>query len=334
MLRIGEIERITEVPSKTLRYWEDFGLIKPAYVDKFTGYRGYDQKNIELISQICYLKKLGFSLKEIKNLSDEVIAEKSKELKQKIAEISKSIKSISSFTKNEKGDIVMKKFVNDPQAIGKWSLVGLASTLEDANSDKYYQDEDYIVKDLYLMEKGKEYWVIGWTKGIIYIGGRENPYTIVGDKMIVSIKIFNKKAEFYAIYKRVDSANHSVEEFKVHDDIDIPFKSNKKMIGFWEAVSIVDKPQQFNPNKKSEWKLFLKSIAISPDGTAIFTLQNGHTFTNNWTDKFIINPYEKTASNCSIKLLDGQTYLIMEWKSGDYVFGGVISCYYVFKKLD
>ena len=27
-----------------------------------------------------------------------------------------------------------------------------------------------------------------------------------------------------------------------------------------------------------------------------------------------------------------KTYLIIEWKSGDYVYGGLITCYYVLEK--
>lgn len=47
MFRIGAFSKLTRVSVRMLRYYDDAGLLTPAVIDKFTGYRMYttDQKN-------------------------------------------------------------------------------------------------------------------------------------------------------------------------------------------------------------------------------------------------------------------------------------------------
>ena len=39
MLKIGDFSKLSQVPIKTLRYYDRIGLLNPAQVDRFTGYR-------------------------------------------------------------------------------------------------------------------------------------------------------------------------------------------------------------------------------------------------------------------------------------------------------
>lgn len=63
---IGEMAKIHAVPIRTLRYYDSFGLFKPATVDAESGYRYYSTQQFEELNTIKYLKFLGLSLKEIK----------------------------------------------------------------------------------------------------------------------------------------------------------------------------------------------------------------------------------------------------------------------------
>ena len=63
---IGEVCRICNVNSSTLRYYDEIGLIKPYKVDRETGYRYYSGEVLLDLPVLYYLKNLGFSLKEIK----------------------------------------------------------------------------------------------------------------------------------------------------------------------------------------------------------------------------------------------------------------------------
>ncbi len=62
-LQIGEAAQETGVPSKTLRYYEEIGLVRPGRTE--SGYRQYDADALERIRFILKAKLLGFTLGEI-----------------------------------------------------------------------------------------------------------------------------------------------------------------------------------------------------------------------------------------------------------------------------
>ena len=63
--KIGEFSKLSQVTVKTLRHYEEIGLLTPLEVDEWTGYRYYDIKQLKQMTRIAYLKRLGFSLDEI-----------------------------------------------------------------------------------------------------------------------------------------------------------------------------------------------------------------------------------------------------------------------------
>lgn len=63
--KIGEFSKLSQVTVKTLRHYEEIGLLTPLEVDEWTGYRYYDIKQLKQMTRIAYLKRLGFSLEEI-----------------------------------------------------------------------------------------------------------------------------------------------------------------------------------------------------------------------------------------------------------------------------
>jgi len=71
MIKIGDFSRISRVPVKTLRYYDEVGLLKPVEVDRFTGYRYYSLDQLSRLNRILALKDLGFSLEQIAQLLDE-----------------------------------------------------------------------------------------------------------------------------------------------------------------------------------------------------------------------------------------------------------------------
>src|SRR5262245_3543335 len=65
MFRIGDFSKLSQVSIKTLRFYDEIGLLKPTYVDSFTGYRYYTASLLSRLNRILILKELGFSLEEI-----------------------------------------------------------------------------------------------------------------------------------------------------------------------------------------------------------------------------------------------------------------------------
>ena len=65
MLRIGEFSKLSRVSIRMLRHYDDIGLLKPAEIDQFTGYRYYSPEQLPVIGRITALKDMGFSLADI-----------------------------------------------------------------------------------------------------------------------------------------------------------------------------------------------------------------------------------------------------------------------------
>lgn len=94
---IGEAAKKLQVSTRTLRFYEEKDLVRPAYTEE-NGYRFYEKDQIRQLELILFLKELGFSLKQIKMLiQDEhgnqsvelLLKEQYQENQQKIEEISK-----------------------------------------------------------------------------------------------------------------------------------------------------------------------------------------------------------------------------------------------------
>ncbi len=68
MLRIGDFSKLSLVSVKTLRYYDELGLLKPVRVNEFTGYRYYAVEQIPRLNRILALKDLGLSLEQIAGL--------------------------------------------------------------------------------------------------------------------------------------------------------------------------------------------------------------------------------------------------------------------------
>lgn len=81
MYKIGDFAKIVDIPVRTLRFYDTYGVLQPSEIDDFTGYRYYSDENIVECELIKLLKSLDFTLEEIslyKNCIDEEILEKKK----------------------------------------------------------------------------------------------------------------------------------------------------------------------------------------------------------------------------------------------------------------
>jgi effector-binding domain-containing protein len=71
MIKIGDFSKLSLVSVRTLRYYEEMGLLAPIEVDRFTGYRYYSVDQLPRLNRILALKDLGLSLEQIAELLDE-----------------------------------------------------------------------------------------------------------------------------------------------------------------------------------------------------------------------------------------------------------------------
>lgn len=70
MLSIGDVARIGHVSVRMLRHYDALGLLTPARVDPFSGYRSYEADQLARLHRIVSLKDLGFTLDQVRLVLD------------------------------------------------------------------------------------------------------------------------------------------------------------------------------------------------------------------------------------------------------------------------
>lgn len=108
MFYIGEFSQMAKTTVKTLRYYDDIGLLKPAGIDKFTGYRIYTTKQLLRIHAIQSLRQLGLSIDDIKDALDgspdkAILYRRRQEILETISLAQAQLSSLD-FILQEKGD--------------------------------------------------------------------------------------------------------------------------------------------------------------------------------------------------------------------------------------
>ncbi|WP_232513484.1 MerR family transcriptional regulator [Bacillus paralicheniformis] len=100
--RVGEVARLFKLPASTLRYYDEIGLFKPKYTDPETSYRYYGVEQFQVLDTIIFLRKNGFSLKDIQHQLDkrtpettmDILKKKLEEVRMEICRLQRSVARI------------------------------------------------------------------------------------------------------------------------------------------------------------------------------------------------------------------------------------------------
>ena len=94
MFSVGELARYQDISRQTLIFYDRIDLFKPAYIAD-NGYRYYSVEQVDYLDTILLLKKIGFSLDEIREHMESYRAEDSREvLSAQIGNIEKKIEEL------------------------------------------------------------------------------------------------------------------------------------------------------------------------------------------------------------------------------------------------
>jgi DNA-binding transcriptional MerR regulator len=98
-MQISELSERTAVPAKTIRYYEEMGLL-PAAIRKPNGYREYGVADVDRLRLVAGARRLDFSLAEITEILDlrdrsiapcrvllDLIDQKAETISQRISEL-------------------------------------------------------------------------------------------------------------------------------------------------------------------------------------------------------------------------------------------------------
>lgn len=110
LYKIGMFAQMNHVTIKTLRFYEEQGLLAPAYVDGENGYRYYTMDQMADLHRITALKQAGFTIEDIRRLdrstdASAFLQRKKAELMAKIADLTMQMAVIDGYLSGQ-GDTV------------------------------------------------------------------------------------------------------------------------------------------------------------------------------------------------------------------------------------
>ena len=116
-MQIKEFAKLTRVSVRTLHYYDEIGLLKPALVDAQNGYRFYDENSLLRMQEILFYRELDFPLKSILEIlsspdydKQKALAEQRKLLELKKERLERIIDALDGATK---GMVTMTAFDNN-----------------------------------------------------------------------------------------------------------------------------------------------------------------------------------------------------------------------------
>ena len=111
---VKKLAMISGVSIRTLHFYDEAGLLKPAYYGA-NGYRFYEETQLLILQQVLFYRELGFELKQIKRILGRTDFEKVAALKshrlalvKNLAQTHKLIVTIDKTIKHLKGKTTMK----------------------------------------------------------------------------------------------------------------------------------------------------------------------------------------------------------------------------------
>ena len=116
-MSVKEFAELTGVSVRTLHYYDEINLLKPAEIDENNGYRFYDRTALERMQEILFYRELDFPLKSICEILSSPDYDKQKALTQQkkllILKKERLERIISAIDNAEESEAIMKALNNN-----------------------------------------------------------------------------------------------------------------------------------------------------------------------------------------------------------------------------
>lgn len=233
-------------------------------------------------------------------------------------------------------------FEDDPSIVGKWETVGEYAVKEDFFGN--LRKGESSSKEIYFLPDGQPYWCYSWSRGKLIchfaFSRFVNEFTTEefnGDVyMFINFKSYEYRRggkPTVLVLRQLDNKAYTLESIAKKDDINKPFVNDKRVLGKWQACGYCRNIEVFDPANANNAVLLYTGIEFCPNGELINYFRKSTVCSrdfNEWTKGYVLNKDDVTACKYEIKKIEGKQYLFLQWKNGDYVYGGLDPIYYVF----
>ena len=252
MKTVKEVSMITGVSIRTLRYYDEIGLLRPTELTE-TGYRLYDNKALEKLQEILFFRELEIPLIDIKKIMDtpnfdkeQILITQKKLLEQKRNRLNGIIELITDVMKGV-NTMSFEAFNNDEvQKIVNHTLECMPKENIDEQVQKFGS-----------LEKYKEYLSSGFsneqamTDLMKWYGSKEKAMEAIMQSTGNTEEIKQEQDENTKIYKLFMSAKESENMDMERSAVELLAENYKKMFALDNARSILlDLSKEYLQNSK------------------------------------------------------------------------------------
>ena len=252
MKTVKDVSEITGVSIRTLRYYDEIGLLKPTELTE-AGYRLYDNKALEKLQEIMFFRELEVPLSEIKKIMDSPDYDKEQVLltqkilmEQKRNRLNGIIELIT--------DVMKGVNTMSFEAFSTEEVEKIANhTLECMSKDSIEEQ----VKKFGSLEKYKEYLSSGFTNEqamadlMKWYGSKEKIMEAIMQSTGDTKEIKQEQDENTKIYRPLMSAKESADMDMERAAVALLAENYKKMFALDNARSILlDLAKEYLQNSK------------------------------------------------------------------------------------
>lgn len=259
-----------------------------------------------------------------------------------------------------------KHFEDQPEVLGRWELCGrvVAHAYRDPPTSlerlEPCERED-VFPLIVLLPGGAPWWMFRWSRGVLYQMSAQyrtlvpNPFTLWEEGGVrymtvryATLAALNRGGDpIWLVYRQTQHAELTDLEARARvDDVDLPRLPDPEVEGEWVTVATTHDPQSFaiRDIPRDHQVFWILGATFNPKGFCVRRYAREGSTAERITDytRFdspregirgaVLNPLLRIAEGYLIREIEGEDYLFIQHKSGDYMYGGRTPLWYVFRR--
>ncbi len=258
------------------------------------------------------------------------------------------------------------QFEDQPEVLGIWELCGWLNAPADGDFPDPSVPLDTEMREsapdrLVFLPNGAPWWMYCWSRGVLYWMSERprmlmpNPFVLweVNGERYMTVRFCVTAAYLdrgedpvWLLYRQTKHAALTKAESHVRvDDTNLPLIPDTEVLGEWNSVAWTRDPMTFSQrdiprNREALWILgmifYENGICIRrvAHGTRMMDIRFTYARYENPTamaQGAVLDPKQQLAEAYFLREVEGETYLFVQHKSGDYIYGGRTPIWYVFR---
>ena len=270
------------------------------------------------------------------------------------------------FGKKEITEYLKSDFEDDPDVLGCWELCGRLLCPIDGEAPRCAAPLDPFdlpgeaIPRIVLRPRGEYWWVFFWSRGVLYRmyppRGEviPHPYTLweaegvryMTVRYVTTGCMYRGEDPVWLLYRQTrHAALTDLESRAFVDNTDYPVLSDPAVLGEWRTVAFTRDPASFSPKDipRGSTSWWIMGMTFMSRGSCLrHFASRGRTYDGMYpytrledgaaARGVVLNPAQHIADEYLLREIEGEVYLFVQHKSGDYFYGGCMPQWYVFRR--